>query len=535
MHLIRLSASAQGIISFFVTSILSSFFECVMLCLVGGSTVSSVWHLVIGLGYEEKSIAFYLVFIAISVPTIWIALFWFKILFIPSSRGKLSIFSPLPINVCQISFKNDDLIPVVAGTWLILWAFVLTIGWSFAIRQETLYYKLNNGITAFPNCCKRRGSFQESQFSHNSDISHNTLTSQENFETNFSDWFTNSYLPNIGFRQMRPIDERKFLVFQPDPSLSFEHQINGLLSSFALALVSDRELLVDWADDMNEAFLSPGWEWRYEKLFPKRPITHTILDLVTPPSFIVPPAHKWRWSDILQANISEKLFLFDKVVLVDCDEFIAPLIWANPVYRSFLCSICNIDEAYTNFASVLLVFSKNVKSLSTSIKTEIGNQSIISVADSTIASVHRLKTMTDTMLRCMDSIDNDQQSWLLIKKGSGFSSIKWKKLGPHKIFTFDDLECLKKVKNQALKTAALFHLTKSSEAIVGFTGSALAESLAYSSNKQLFLVLHRTPFCGNVAVRIPCVEKWNLILNSPGINLTQFMVSEMTNFMYCRT
>lgn len=509
MNLVQVS-STHDILLYFITSIVSSIAECIVTCVVGGLTVTAVWHLAKGIGLEAKSISFYIFLILVSIPTIWIALFWLKILFIPSSRGKLSIFSPFLINQCQISFRNDDMVTVVAGVWLILWTFMLTIGWSFSIRQNVIYYKVGDKLASFPNCCDKYGN-------------------------NFHNWFKNEYMPSIIYRQQRKIEKRKFLVFQPSSSFSFEKQVNGLLSSFALAIVSDRELLVDWSDEMNEIFKSPGWNWQFSKLFPKKKwLNHITFDLVTPPSFIVPPAHKWRWSDLLQADISKKMFGSEKVVMVNIDEFIAPLLWANPVYRKEMCQLSNIDQIYSNFASVLLNFSDKVVNISQKIRNEVGESAVIAIADSRLAAINKLKKMTDTMLRCMDAIDNEQKSWLINKQGSAISSVlKWKKIGIHAIFTLNDLDCLKNVKGK-LRSAALLHYSDKAEAVVGFTGSKLAETIAFGRNISLYFVLHRIPFCSKVAIRLPCIEKWPNIINSAGINLDRFMVSEMNNFMNCR-
>ena len=510
MNLIQVS-STHDILSYFVTSFVSSFVECIITCAVGGSTISAVWHLAKGIGFEVKSISFYVFVIVVSVPTIWIALFWLKILFIPSSRGKLSIFSPFLINHCQISFRNDDMVTVVAGVYLILWTFLLTVGWSFSIRQNVIHYKMGNQLTAFPNCC-------------------------ESYGNNFQNWFTNEYIPSIIYQQQKKIENRKFLVFQPSSSLTFEQKVNGLLSSFALAIVSDRELLVDWSDDMNDIFKSPGWNWQFSKLFPQQKWTgHITFDFVTPPSFIVPPAHKWRWSDLLQSDISKKMFGSERIVMVNIDEFIAPLLWANPVYREQMCQLSNIDQIYANFASVLLNYSDKVLSISKRIKKEVGESSIIAVADSKLSPINKLKEMTDTMLRCMDSINNDQKTWLIKKQGHAISSVlNWKKIGIHSIFTVNDLECLKNVKIE-LQNAALLHYSDMTEAVVGFTGSKLAETIAFGRNKSFYLVLHRIPFCSEAAIRLPCIEKWPNIINSVGIDLKSFMVSEMNNFMHCQT
>ena len=300
-------------------------------------------------------------------------------------------------------------------------------------------------------------------------------------------------------------------------------------------MASERELLVDWSEEMNSIFKSPGWVWKYSILFPKkRWFGHITFDLVTPPSFIVPPAHKWRWSDLLQSSIGKKMFGKEKVVMVNVDEFIAPLLWVNPVYRDKMCKLSNIDQIYYNFASVLLNFSDQVLKVSEKLEKEVGETAIIAVINSKLPAINKFKKMTDTALRCMDAIDNNEKNWLIVKQGRTFSSIiKWKKVGVHRISFFDDLECLKNVKKE-LRMAALLHYANKAQAVVGFTGSKLAESAAFGVNKSLYMVLHRVPFCSKVAIRLPCIEKWPNIINSVGIDMDRFMVSEMNNFMHCQ-
>lgn len=502
--------SLNEMLNFFVTSLVSSIIECVILCIIGGATISSVWFIVLEIGFEEKSILFYLTLCAISIPVLWFALFWIKILYIPSSRGKLSIFSPLPTNICMIQmYKNEGIIPVVSGSWLIMWLFIITLGWSIAIRQDPISYKLHHKITGFHACC-------------------------ENGSGNFMEWYKKKYLPLIHRKQNLTLDQRKFIVYQPSASLNLEQQLNGLFSAFALSIISKREFLVDFQHEFQEVFEKPEWDWEYSKLFPSRPITHTILDFVTLPSYIVPPAHKWRWSDIVSSNISETLFRNDRIVMVDCDDFIAPLFWLNPLYRKTLCKICSIDQIYHNFAKVLLNWKVEVKHAADAISQEIHGNAVIAIADSRIASRSRLGKMLDTMMRCSDIANRNQKSWLIVKRGGGLGSFpKWDQIGPHNVYIYDDLECVKKM-GTILRNAALHYTSLNATAIVGFTGSAIAESLAYGSGIPLYLVLHRVPFCGEVEIRIPCIQKWHLFLNSPGINITTFMTSEMSNQLKCR-
>lgn len=499
---------AHGIISFFLTSIISSLLENCLICIVGGSTISATWFIAKVIGYEEKSFPFYAVVASISIPVIWITLFWLKILFIPNSRGKLSVFSPLPIKFLEISFKNDDLILVIAGAYLMVWLFLISVGWSYAARRESLISRMTQNQNGLQNCCSNPGK-------------------------NFNAWFGTIYLPFIIDKQQQPYEKRTFLVFRPYAKMPFEKMVHGLFSSFAFALITDRELFVDWHPDMEDFFESPGWSWKYSSLFQrKRPPKSITIDLVSTPSFIIPSAHKWKWADILQRNISTTIFSTNKVVILHCDEFIAPLLWANPVYRAKLCEICNIDKIYSNFASIFFKFTEPIVQLSKEIQKEIGNNSIISVVDSKIASVNRFGRMITTMARCMDAIDHKQTSWVILGRYSSFSSIiKWNQVGNHTIYSYTNLHSIET--SHKYQMAALYLYASQAKAIVGFTGSAVAESIAFSMNKDLYLVLHRVPFCSKAVIKLPCLQKWPVIANTPEIDLSQVMVAEMNNFMDC--
>lgn len=495
-------------IKFFVASFCSSLSECVVLCLVGGATVSSVWHLVLEIGLQEKSLLFYLLFVGISVPVIWFSLFWIKVLLVPNSRGKLSIFSPLPTTSCQISIRNDDLIPVIAGSWLTVWLFMVTIGWSMAIRHEPILYKTGHRVTIFPKTCPKHGN-------------------------EFEDWFKRVYLPNIKTIQKLPIGKRKFLVFQPTASLDFDEKISGLMTSFVLAVVLNRELLVDWSHEMNEILESPGWEWDYSRLFPKKPMTPTILDLVTRPSYIVPPSHSWSWADLLQANLTEVMSYNNIVMIIDCDEFVAPLLWLNPVYKSFFCGLCDVQDIYTSLAKVLLNWTPKLEAMATAARSVV-KDGVIMIADSTITTRQRLRAMTDTMMRCADRIDPKKNQWLIVRNGGGLTEFPaWPEIGPHQVVYQEALPEVDPLKKD-LAAAVLFKLAQKSRAVVGFTGSSLAESIAFSAGIPLYVVMHRTPFCGEVTIRLPCIYKWRAILNSPRVNMSSFMSAEMTNMIKCK-
>ena len=505
-------------LNFFVTSFLSSLFESFLLCLVGGTTFSSIWYMVLSFGYEPETISYFILFFGISVPLIWIALFWVKVLFIPSSRGKISIFSPFLTKYFQISFKNETLIPIVSGTWLTIWLFIVTLGWCMAVRSNPIAYKTKHQITSFPPCCQSPG-------------------------TNFSNWFIETYVPSIAQKQKLPLSERKFLVFQPSITTTFESIINGLFSVFALAIVSDRELLVDWSLDMHNLLRPPYWEWTYGKLFPSASMIHPILDFVTSPSYIVPPPHKWKYSDLLQENITIKLLKNDHIIFVDNDEFFAPFLWMNPYYRNKLCGLCDITQIFKEFSDVLLRFSDNIETLAQKVKEELNltgtsetsnSDFVIGIADSTVGPKQRMTELKDTLTRCLDAIYPTADTWIIWKKGGGFGEFpKWDQIGNHKIFTIDDIQSLKK--SDLLEKTAVLHKLAMTDAkgIAGFAGSSLLESLAYSSGLNLYQVLHKFPVCAETVIRVPCMKKWKKILNSPGIDLQKFMTAEMMNQMKC--
>lgn len=60
------------------------------------------------------------------------------------------------------------------------------------------------------------------------------------------------------------------------------------------------------------------------------------------------------------------------------------------------------------------------------------------------------------------------------------------------------------------------------------------ESVALSNNVPFYSVFNSMPFCGEMTIKIPCLRKWNNILNSPGLKNLSFISSEMTNQQRCQ-
>jgi hypothetical protein len=139
------------------------------------------------------------------------------------------------------------------------------------------------------------------------------------------------------------------------------------------------------------------------------------------------------------------------------------------------------------------------------------------------------------MLRCADLADDENGPWLIVKNGGGLSRFPaWEGIGDHQIFMYSQFLLREELETPELQAAVLYCLARLSKGVVGFTGSGIAESIAYSSGSPLYLVLHRTPFCSAVPIRIPCIPKWKSVLNSPAINLSRFMSAEMTNMHKCQ-
>lgn len=500
-------------INFFTTSFVSSLVECFVLSIIGGATVSSCWYLVLNFGFTPDTMIFFVLFLLISIPLIWIALFWIKALFVPSQRGKISIFSPLTTKFGQISFKNESLIPIIAGSWLTVWVFIISIGWCMAIRSSPIAYKNKHQIISYSPTCSSPGM-------------------------NFSNWLHDTYIPSISKKQNLSISQRKFIVFQPSLSTNLESMINGLFTAFSLAIVSDRELLVDWPLEMHNLLRTPLWEWSFSKLFTAAPMTHAILDFVSSPSYIVPPSHKWKYADLLQENISEKMLLKDHIIFVDSDEFLAPLIWLNPNYRSFLCSLCDITNIFKVFSDALINFSDNVEVLAHKVESEINLSNsqgvVVGIADSTVGSKQHIIELTDTLSRCMDAVYPSADKWIIWKKGGGLSKFpKWTTIGNHHAIIFNDLKSLQD-SDLIEREAVLYAITVGhAKAVVGFAGSPLLEFLTFSSGLPLYQVLHKFPVCGEIDIRVPCMKKWQQIINSPSINLSKFMTSEIMNQVKC--
>jgi hypothetical protein len=139
------------------------------------------------------------------------------------------------------------------------------------------------------------------------------------------------------------------------------------------------------------------------------------------------------------------------------------------------------------------------------------------------------------MMRCADLADDQNSPWLIVKNGGGLSRFPaWEGIGSHQIFMYSQFQSREDFETPELQSAVLYCLAKLSKSVISFTGSGMAESIAYASGSYFYLVLHRTPFCSAVPIRIPCIAKWKSVLNSPAINLSRFMSAEMTNMLKCQ-
>ena len=370
-------------LSYIFLSFNNSLVESLIFLFFGGISVIGSWFIVIQIGFFPQTLLFFVFIIIISILLEWISVFWVKILFFPSNRGKLSLFSPFTTKFLQITFKNDGFIPVISILWLSIWLFIVSIGISCSIRQNPVYFKNFNKIQPFHSCCKT-------------------------IESNFSFWYQNEYLPFIFNEQKRSINERKFILFQPTSLNNLENLINGLFTSFSLSIITNRELLIDLPIDFLELFEFNQWEWNFNKIFPKFPLNYILLDLTTSPSFIVPPVHGWFWSDLLTKNLSNTILLNHQVVIVDCNEFLSPIFWSNPIYKQKLCSICNIDLIYSSFSNLFLKFNKNILELSNNIQNSFNyNDFLIGIFEG------MNKRMKEIALRCLISQTKSKEILLL--------------------------------------------------------------------------------------------------------------------------
>ena len=497
----------KAISSFFATSILSSLIECAVLAIFGGASFSSSWFLVKHFRLSPHSIWFYVVFCTLSILMVWISLFWIKILFIPGNRGKISIFSPLPLNIAHISFRNDGLIPIVSGTWLTIWLFIVTVGWSCAVRQDPFPYKKETQWIGYNRTCRANG--------------------------NFTTWFNEQYMPFVEREKKKSLENRRFLLYQAPLEASFDQFVGGMFTAFVFSIISEREFLIDYPQEFENIFVSPGWEVNISNVWPSIPFGHTILDICTSPSFIVPPNHKWDWSDIVMSNVS-KLLSTRQFVVVESDEYFGPLLWANPLYRDKLCSVCGVEEAYHNFGKLFLKFTPFIQSHANRIRSIMKNTNFsIAVTDTRVIQGKKARQMLDTSLRCITSTSSDNASFLFVpSQKAGYHYPHWKPHGLHNIYTYQEFSTIKKL-SQFHQAAILYELANSAEEVLTFQGSHLGESLAYSRGIPLYTVLQRVPFCGETGIRLPCIDKFVSILGSKGTNLSVFMTAELSNQMKC--
>lgn len=490
-------------IAFVLTSIKTSFIDCVVLLVFGGVSLSASYYLTKAILETNDSVYFYIIYFSITFLLSWISIFWIKILFIPANRGKISVFSPFPINSIQISFKNDGLIPTVAGCWLSCWLLIVSVGWICGIRENSIYYRTLKIKNPIKPCCG-------------------------NIKTNFTQWFHDEYLPKIKLMQNKPIESRKFILFQPLNNVPFEEKLFGLYTSFALSIISSRELIIEY--QQNEFPLkSPGWEWNFSKIF--ETTQHSkIIDLSTRPSFIVPDSHQWKWAELLNGDINNKILQSNQIILIDCNEFLAPLIWANPTYKNVLCQICTPQEIYSAFSSVFLHFDKKFTDM-VNIYQPKSNYSLI-ITDYQSKSHVKTRAMLDTIIRCISHETSENEEWVVVNIGSISNFPSHQSYGGHKV-SFYNLEKLSITEHGQLYNSAVHIIGKKANKIIGFTGSSLAQSVAYSNKKPLLSVHHHSNFCGEESITIPCIKMWKFITNVPELNLGEIFNTEMFGYDNC--
>jgi len=485
-------------LGFCYSSFVSSISECIIVGLIGGISILSVWFLILETGFDPSSVQFVLLFSFSSIVLIWYSIFWIKVLFIPGNRGKISVFAPIPIRVNQHSFKTDGILAMVSIAWVSIWAFIVILGISLGIRKDPVFYKSNNNVKPSHHCCQPK-------------------------KNNFSNWFKDDYLTMIRLKQNETFEKRQFIVFHPFKDTSFNQIIDGLFTAFALSIISGRELLIDIQPEICDLLKNPGWIWRREEVFHHLPFNYEILDFTQIPSFIVAPAHKWRWSDILHRNLTSIVMTKHQVVLLDSDEFLAPLFWSNPNYRTMLCSICDITEIYFEFSGVFLNFADSVNVIAQRFLQNVKSKPALAIFDD--HEIRYTKMMQDTAYRCLMMKSEPEQDFV-VYFGKKFLYIN------HTVHSINNSPELIGV-NSYFLSAVLFIISSYSSHIIGFSGSKLSESLAYSFNKPFYRVLRSFPLCDEVPIRIPCLNKWIQILNSPSMDIGSFMVAEFNNYDNC--
>jgi len=477
--------------------------ESLILVSIVSLTIIGTCEIVKYLGYEYGSFWYYFYVFPITVIVSSIPISWVQILFSRENRTRISFFEPFHYKNFGFASKNSNMLYSVCIFWITIWLSYCSIGWSLGLRSKGPERKQNSQLKNIISCCASSG-------------------------LDFVSWFRTKYLPEMKIRQTKPNNQRQFVLFRPTPGLKLEQIIAGLFTSFTISVVSNRELIVDWPKSMGLILDNPGWNWNYHdiKQFIK---SEMVLDLESKPSLFFKPSHNWKWSDLLQKNISDSIFQAHQMIIVQCNEFVGSVLWANPVYRSLLCSLCSVIDAYKEFSSVLLNWNQRVINAAESISREIGYGALIMVPDKNVITRSKKDIMLDVMQRCGDSINHSTKEWLVIRNGESLRRFpKWDQIGPHHIDLLENLNSTKQFTKNMLM-AAIHVYAKNSPAVIGFFGSQLMESLAYSSNKPLYFVFHRISVCGSASIRLPIISKWNEIVNQKGIDYEQFFTSEFVN------
>eukprot|EP00696_Hemimastix_kukwesjijk_P013164 gnl/Hemi2/2652_TR940_c0_g1_i1.p1 gnl/Hemi2/2652_TR940_c0_g1~~gnl/Hemi2/2652_TR940_c0_g1_i1.p1 ORF type:complete len:463 (+),score=87.93 gnl/Hemi2/2652_TR940_c0_g1_i1:84-1472(+) len=137
-----------------------------------------------------------------------------------------------------------------------------------------------------------------------------------------------------------PKAERKFVIFEYNPAWTFTTQIQGLMSAYLLAVLTNRAFVVNW-ELIHQLFDLPllGLDWRYTEFLSDHRNYQT--DKANFRSLVVAQTTAWvdfSASELLLCGGNLALTFADsQYLVVQSNQYFVPLLFHNPEYTTNLC------------------------------------------------------------------------------------------------------------------------------------------------------------------------------------------------------
>ena len=283
---------------------------------------------------------------------------------------------------CHDSNSNNIIVSKAAkaakGRLVIAILFFAIILWYHVLGAEPLsYFRRNDGMIPQPRCaCLRNKScvLQDLQTTRQDYINlHRRILSSET-----------------------PLSEKRFIVYVASND-GLGNRIQGLLSTYLLAILTDRALLVEWdATDMSAAaigdlFENPGFEWTsnsalYDAVYNNQKEDNN--NNIKSPQWIgycrtcaIRSQSLWEevYTNLMCEPDQSRLGVFssddddDKTIRIQSTQWYAPALAHNPAFRDKICTLFDKD-LYRNLSALLLKPIPEIQSRIDSFKEQYFNQ-----------------------------------------------------------------------------------------------------------------------------------------------------------------